>query len=91
MIMRSLNKIIEKNKQQHVDEWFFYIENDKTDDRDVDAQDDQVFWVEHYCFGHADFKFCLNCNDMGKIKEDYSNDSQSMEEARIDIKNLFNQ
>jgi hypothetical protein len=48
-----------------------FYENDKTDDKDVDACDDQVFWVEHNCFGHADFKVCLNCNDMGKIKEDY--------------------
>ena len=71
------------------DERVCNTKNYKTDDR-VDAHDDHDNWVEHDQFVEADFECGLDCNKMGKFNKDDSDDSQSMEEACIDDKNLFN-
>ena len=46
--------------------------------------------MEHDQFVEADFACGLDCNEMGKINKDESDDSQSMEDICVDDENLFN-
>ena len=89
MTKRSLNKIVEKSKQQRIDERVCNAENYKTDDR-VDAHDDHDNWVEHNQFVEADFECGLGCNEMGKFNKDDSDaiHRQSREEACIEDKKI---
>ncbi len=45
--------------------------------------------MEYDQFVEADFECGVDCNEMGKFNKDDSDDSQSMEEACCDDKNLF--